>query len=249
MEKIIIDHGSYYIKYGYSGYSTPMGKYKLDNSDIISNSVIIDYNKMINIWNDIFYKEMKINPREKYILLTDTIYGGKENRSKISEIMLNHYNFKGVQVYNQQLLALYSTCKDKGLVVDIGYSCTRIVPIYDSFILTEGIHLSSFGYNKLQILTKDQYKEKLIKKISKLIIKSIAESPIDYRKVLYMNILLAGGGSNISGLPKSIIKHIKNNYDIKCKLKCFAPKQRFNLSWIGGSMVCAMPDNKWITLK
>lgn len=248
MSKIVIDHGTYYIKYGFSGYNIPQEKYKVADSNIIRNSVIINYDLMLNIWDDIFYCKLKINPKNTYILLTDTIYGGDANRDKIKDIMIKHYNFKGVSIFNQQVLALYSTCRDKGLVVDIGYSNTRVVPIYDSYVLTTGIVLSSFGYHKLSDISKDLYRERLITKISDMIIRSVRLSPIDFRMILLQNILLIGGGSKISGLPKDIVIKVKNVF-LKCKVKIYAPKHREMSSWIGGSILCTMPDDIWTLSK
>jgi len=245
MTKIVVDHGTYYIKYGYSGYNKPLGSVKVNNDKIIKNSVIVDYNKMIDIWDDIFYNKLDINIITTDILLTDTVYGGDVNREKIINIMLNHYNFKRVTIQNQQILALYSTCRDKGLVIDIGYSTTRIVPIYESYILVKGIVMSSFGYHCVDKLGKQLYREKLVNNISKLVIKSIKSTPIDYRRIMLENILLVGGGSKFTGLTQDIVKTIRSIYKTKSKIKIYAPKDRYYISWIGGSVLCSLPDDIW----
>ena len=161
--KIVIDHGSYSCKYGISGYGKPEGKiksqiiydkktmkYMIANKDEIEdelyypikNGIIQDFDKMKIIWDEIFYKKMKIKPEKCKILLSLVETTDDNYKNKIIKIMLDDYKFDGVQIANQQVLALYGSGKNMGIVVDIGHTITRIVPIYDSYMIHSGCGIS-----------------------------------------------------------------------------------------------------------
>ena len=273
--KIVLDHGSYYIKYGFVGYNSPMGKLRTfksiinnnyenssyedssyedssyeynnyeDNDYPIKNGIIVNYDLMCTIWDNIFFDKLKIRPKDCYLLVTDPILNGNENRKKIEHIMKNKYLFKNVTFVNQQILSLFGNGRNRGLVVDIGYDSSKIVPIYDGHILERGIVISPLCKKNMSTLDDKQILEALedpfisnldTESIGEAIIKSIEYSPIDLRKVLYQNILIVGGGSMIPGIGNSILKSIRKTKKIPFKIKIAAPRDRNILSWIGGSI-------------
>jgi len=286
--KIIIDHGSYYIKYGYSGYNKPFDKIRsklyrhnitktlfthddiikenIKTSDltvfsVIKNSIIIDFEKITYFW-DMIFNNLEAETSNCEILIINPIYVASDYQNKISKILNEKYNFKKIHFYNQQLLGLYGSCSDKGIVIDIGHDFTRIVPIFDSFIITEGIVLFSICrslYNKFLLKATSpgtSYSQKDITFQNMLfnpqdfdiqdinlfdaILKCIKSCPIDLRKRLCQNIVVIGGGSmglntknsNFCDKLKSGIKDFQINITF--------PNNRNVISWLGGSMLCAV---------
>lgn len=57
------------------------------------------------------------------------------NRSQMCEVMFERYNFGGVYVAIQAVLALYAQGLSSGVVVDSGDGVTHIVPVYESTVL------------------------------------------------------------------------------------------------------------------
>ncbi|KKK22209.1 actin [Aspergillus rambellii] len=62
-----------------------------------------------------------------------------ENREQMAEVMLEHYNFGGVYVAIQAVLALYAQGLSSGVVVDSGDGVTHIIPVYESTVLNHHI--------------------------------------------------------------------------------------------------------------
>jgi cell division ATPase FtsA len=58
-----------------------------------------------------------------------------KNRETMCEVMFERYNFGGVYVAIQAVLALYAQGLSSGVVVDSGDGVTHIVPVYESTVL------------------------------------------------------------------------------------------------------------------
>jgi len=181
---IVLDNGSYSCKYGYAGFEKPLGKVRstilssngtyisnINESALnifsgtemyypIKNGVICDIEYMSNIWDYIFYEKMRIEPKDKKILVSVPKIDDKRYRKKILEIMFEKYNFSSCQVADQQILSLYGCGKNSGLVVDIGHDVTRVVPVIDSYNLSSGNIVSCLAGNTVNSYisrTTDKY--------------------------------------------------------------------------------------------
>lgn len=71
---------------------------------------------MQHLWNYTFYEKMKIDPTGRKILLTEPPMNPLKNREQMAEVMLEGYNFGGVYVAIQAVLALYAQGKSPVLL-------------------------------------------------------------------------------------------------------------------------------------
>jgi actin, other eukaryote len=268
-DNIVIDHGSYTCKYGYAGRSTPIGT--INACGIIKNSIIQNFDKMCEIWDIIIYEKLKIDPKHTKIMISLANSSDTTYYNKIRHIMTHKYMFNHVQLYNQQLLSLYSVGKNTGLVVDIGHEITRIVPIYDSCVIEYGII-----YSNLTGKLIDEYLKYIsvcdtnFNKIKKNIIKSNNSSML--YEVLFNPSLIHHDTQNLTEIvlksinmcpidlripiSKNIIlvggtssipglcKELKKNIGLRHDVKIFGPKNRNIASWIGGSVLMCLPNTK-----
>lgn len=276
--KIIIDHGTFYTKYGYAGYNKPHNKirskiykHKLTQQlymhadiiknniplkdliplPVIQNSVIIDFTHITLLWDTIF-QDLKANTANCELLIADPIFISHDYHDNIQKIMYNKYKFKKIEFCNQQLLGLYGSCSDKGIVIDLGHDGTRIVPIFDSYILIEGIVLFSICrnlYNKVLQKTQDPSFQNMLLNphefgiddfnLADALIKSIKECPIDLRKKLCQNIIIIGGGSMGTLLTKKLKNIVEAEFEsLEICITC--PMNRNVITWLGGSMLCVI---------
>jgi actin-related protein len=167
--KIVIDHGSYSTKYGYAGYDKPEGLIRsliikdgyesivdIEESFIkgfegmeieypIKNGYIMNYDLMENIWDEIFYNKLKIDPKISSILITEQSNTPNKTRDIIKEIMFEKYGFNQIQFCNQQVVSLYGSGRSTGIVLDIGHDITRCVPVYDSLVINNGSQFSGLA--------------------------------------------------------------------------------------------------------
>ncbi|KAK9330404.1 actin family [Lipomyces starkeyi] len=101
----------------------------------MENGIIKNWEDMGHLWDYAFYERMNIDPTGKKILLTEPPMNPLSNREKMVETMFEKYNFGGVYVAIQAVLALYAQGLSSGVVVDSGDGVTHIVPVYESVVL------------------------------------------------------------------------------------------------------------------
>jgi len=105
----------------------------------IEHGVVTDWDAMEKIWHYTFFNDLRVDPSEHPILLTEPPLNPRENREKMAEIMFETFNAPAVYVAMQAVLSLYASGRTTGLVVDSGDGVTHIVPIYEGFALTHAI--------------------------------------------------------------------------------------------------------------
>ncbi|KAM5455052.1 Actin-related protein 2 [Microsporum canis] len=101
----------------------------------MENGIVKNWEDMQHLWNYTFYEKMKIDPTGRKILLTEPPMNPLRNREKMCETMFEGYNFGGVYVAIQAVLALYAQGLSSGVVVDSGDGVTHVIPVYESTVL------------------------------------------------------------------------------------------------------------------
>eukprot|EP00268_Persea_americana_P021705 TRINITY_DN21617_c0_g1_i2.p1 TRINITY_DN21617_c0_g1~~TRINITY_DN21617_c0_g1_i2.p1 ORF type:complete len:170 (+),score=22.10 TRINITY_DN21617_c0_g1_i2:106-615(+) len=100
---------------------------QLDISYPVNNGIVQNWDDMGYVWDHAFYNELKIDPTECKILLTDPPLNPSKNREKMIETMFEKYNFTGVFIQIQAVLTLYAQGLLTGLVIDSGDGVTHVV--------------------------------------------------------------------------------------------------------------------------
>lgn len=101
----------------------------------MENGIIKDWDDMQHLWDYSFYERMKCDTRGAKVLLTEPPMNPLKNREKMVDVMFERYQFGGVYVAIQAVLALYAQGLSSGVVVDSGDGVTHIVPVYESVVL------------------------------------------------------------------------------------------------------------------
>lgn len=105
------------------------------NGRQMENGIVKRWDDMQHLWDFTFYEKMRIDPSGRKILLTEPPMNPLKNREQMCEVMFERYNFGGVYVAIQAVLALYAQGLSSGVVVDSGDGVTHIVPVYESTVL------------------------------------------------------------------------------------------------------------------
>ena len=105
----------------------------------IEHGVVTDWDDMEKIWHHTFYNELRAQPEEYPVLLTEAPLNPKANRERMTQIMFETFNVPSLYIQIQAVLSLYAAGRTTGLVVDSGDGVTHTVPIFEGYSLPHAI--------------------------------------------------------------------------------------------------------------
>ena len=105
----------------------------------IEHGIVTNWDDMEKIWHHTFYNELRVDPTEHAVLLTEAPLNPKANREKMITLMFDTFNVPAFYVGIQAVLSLYSSGRTTGLVFDAGDGVSHTVPIYEGYSLPHAI--------------------------------------------------------------------------------------------------------------
>lgn len=101
----------------------------------IAHGMIENWDDMKSIWEHCFNNELRVNPHDHKVLLTEAPMNPKVNRERMISMMFEDFDVQGTYIAIQAVLSLYAAGKFIGQVFDSGDGVTHLVPIYDGYSL------------------------------------------------------------------------------------------------------------------
>jgi len=129
-----------------------LGLYKLYYP--IKKGKIVDWNHFEKILDYIFYT-LRVDPTLFNVLYCTHPLFPKDDLERLFELFLEKYQCMAFYPVIDSLCTLYSGGFQTGLVIEIGDSSTRVIPIYEGYILDHAIRVMDMGG---KILTKNMEK-------------------------------------------------------------------------------------------
>ncbi|MCG3218584.1 MAG: actin family protein, partial [Candidatus Heimdallarchaeota archaeon] len=111
----------------------------------IEHGQINDWEAMERIWHFTFFNDLRVNPSEHPVLLTEPPLNAHTNREKMAELMFETFNVPAMYISMQAVLSLYASGRTTGIVVDSGDGVTHIVPVYEGFAISHAISRTDIG--------------------------------------------------------------------------------------------------------
>ncbi|MHA1305144.1 MAG: actin, cytoplasmic 2 [Candidatus Heimdallarchaeaceae archaeon] len=111
----------------------------------VEHGQIQDWDAMERIWHYTFYNDLRVNPNEHPILLTEPPLNKNTNKEKMAELMFDTFNVPAMYISMQAILSLYASGRTTGIVVDSGDGVTHIVPVYEGFAISHAIRRADIG--------------------------------------------------------------------------------------------------------
>ena len=141
---VVIDGGTYNSRIGISGERKPA--YVVDTAQDwaaiqsqeqqpLVYGAINQWDKVQKLWLNLIEGKLKFDTSEHPIVLTETHDVTKDDRNKLTELIFEGIQAPAFYVSPSSLFSLYSTGRTSGCVLDFAYDCSRIVPIYEGYVL------------------------------------------------------------------------------------------------------------------
>jgi actin-related protein len=105
----------------------------------IEHGIVTNWDDMEKIWSHTFYEELRVEPCDHAVLLTEAPMNPKINREKMTSIMFETFNVPAMYVSIQAVLSLYASGRTTGVVFDSGDGVSHTVPIYEGYSIPHAV--------------------------------------------------------------------------------------------------------------
>ncbi|KAG9050255.1 Actin-2 [Tulasnella sp. UAMH 9824] len=105
----------------------------------MEHGIVTDWDDMERIWNWIYTEELGTLSEEHPVLLTEAPLNPRQNRDIAAQIFFDTFNVPALYTSVQAVLALYSSGRTTGIVLDSGDGVTHAVPVFEGFSMPHAI--------------------------------------------------------------------------------------------------------------
>ena len=105
----------------------------------LEHGIVTNWENMEKIWYHCFHTELRVDPQEHPVLVTEAPLNPKANRERMTQIIFETFSVPAFYVNIQAVLSLYSSGRTTGIVIDSGDGVTHTVPIYEGYSLPHAV--------------------------------------------------------------------------------------------------------------
>lgn len=105
----------------------------------------IDWDALADMWEYMLCGELRINPNDHPLLMSEVPQMNQVSREKMAEVMFESFDVPALHIGSPAVLSLYAQGLVTGITVDCG-NRLQIVPVVDGFVIDSAINKSRHGF-------------------------------------------------------------------------------------------------------
>lgn len=74
----------------------------------ITNGIVTNWEDMESMWHYTFFNELRVEPRDHPVLITEPSMNPKDNREKMTEMMFEKFEIPAMYVSNQSVMSFFA---------------------------------------------------------------------------------------------------------------------------------------------
>lgn len=157
---VIFDIGSVYTKCGFAGESGPrfILPTKTGQNRWLGVMKTPKEKKafFIEFFYDLYYRNLLVNPKDRRVVIIESILGTSEFRDLIADVLYHHFEVPSTLFAPAHLVALFTLGLSSALVLDCGYKEAVVLPVLEGYTLVNSWQAGPLGsravYKNLELL-------------------------------------------------------------------------------------------------
>ncbi|RKP24111.1 actin family, partial [Syncephalis pseudoplumigaleata] len=142
--------------YMHAGGAAPPWHENMEMRNPIKDGLIDDWDALEQIWDHIFESALRVNPAEHPLLVTESAWNKRECRERLAELAFEKYRAPALFLCKDAVLTAFAAGRSTALVVDAGAGSTRVVPVYDGYVMQKNVAKQSLGAHMLSEIILQQ---------------------------------------------------------------------------------------------
>ncbi|XP_004520435.1 actin-related protein 10 [Ceratitis capitata] len=165
---VVLDIGTAYTKLGFAAEAYPR---KIIPSEVILSSngqtkALLQYETISGLYDQfvdflqmIFFKHLLVIPKERKIVIVENVFGQTVLRETLARVLFRHFEVSSIMFVPLHMSALATLAVPSGVVVDIGYTETTVMPVYSRVQIMQAFQDQAYGGRAIHAEIKRQLLE------------------------------------------------------------------------------------------
>ena len=132
-------------KDGYVGAEAQARRGVLSLRHPVQRGVVTDWDGMEKVWQHALRHELRVDPGERRVLLSEAPFNPASHRQKACEVLFETFQTPSLLVEAQAVLAMYSVGRVTATVLVSGEGLTHVVPIYEGVAIPDAVSRQDLG--------------------------------------------------------------------------------------------------------
>ncbi|XP_064620683.1 actin-related protein 10-like [Lineus longissimus] len=165
---VVLDIGAAYTKSGFAGENgprciLPSELVRPKTGQLVKIIDFIDkeelYDVLVEYLHKIYFRHLLVNPKDRRVVICESILCQSSFRDMLARVLFRHYEVPSVLFAPSHQLALLTLAANSGLVIDVGFTESLVLPIYEGIPVLKAWEAIPLGGKAVQTNLQSQLLE------------------------------------------------------------------------------------------